>query len=68
MKGIIVARLKCGCVASAWLGYEKSDAVGFNEAIIEWLEEGYIISLEDRETISAEKCAEHDIQAIFGGR
>lgn len=60
MKGIVVARLKCGCVASAWFRYdEEVDAADFGKAVAEWLEKGYVVSLEDRETIGAEKCPEH---------
>ena len=62
MKGIIVARLKCGCVASAWFDYQEKDTLSFAESVIEWLESGYVISLEDRDTIYAEKCKEHTLQ------
>lgn len=59
MKGIIVAREKCGCVASAWLDYEEGDAEAFGKAVAEWMEKGYIVSVEDREYITAEKCLLH---------
>lgn len=59
MKGIIVAREKCGCVAAAWLSYDTSDAKAFGEAVAEWMESGYVVALEDRETVYAEKCLIH---------
>ena len=64
MKGIIVARLKCGCAASAWFDYRKEDAKDFGRSVAEWMEKGYTVSLEDRTTISAEKCPLHRLGEI----
>lgn len=62
MKGIIVAREKCGCVTSAWLDDFPNNLEpiqSFLESIKDWLEKGYIISLEDRKSVYAEKCQLH---------
>jgi len=52
-----VARLKCGCIASAWLGNKNEPEL--QDALKDWLKNGYVVKDENRTSISAEKCEKH---------
>jgi hypothetical protein len=54
---MLVARLPCGCVAAADF-YPEDPTTPAN--VMEWLnKDGFVVRLEVRESISAEKCWRH---------
>ena len=55
----LVARQKCGCVATA-LFYPLEDGDSLKSFIAECIKEDYIIETrQDNQTISAKKCLDH---------
>ncbi len=60
---ILVSRERCGCVASALL-LPNPTVDEIKEFAWEELIKDMVVSWEDRETVSAEKCLKHELEQI----
>ncbi len=60
---MLVARLPCGCVAAA--DFVPEDPTS-KDGVMEWLmKDGYIVRMEERELIWAQKCFRHEVAYLL---
>lgn len=63
MRKILVARMPCGCVASAYLD-PNGTPEDIKDSLYSWVNQGLVVAYEERESLGPEKCVKHHLEQI----